>query len=310
MEEPMSPNLRFALPALLASVLHAAVSFTPVAAAPDPALLARADSLYVAQAWAPAAEAYRQLQDTAGDDGRFWYRYGSSLHQLGKLDEAIQAYVRAEAVVANPNVRYNLACAMASKGRTDEALEWLEKAAAAGFNALPLMESDPELEPLRSNPRYVAVRTAIDRAIHPCLHDSLYRQLDFWVGDWDVTGPGGRPAGKSHVERILGECVILENWTDFGGSSGKSFNTVVPATNQWRQTWVNDRGQLHEYTGVFEDGAMRYRRETKDAAGATTLHRMTFFPLESNVVRQLGESSTDGGTTWAVTYDLQYRRAP
>jgi len=38
---------------------------------------------------------------------------------------------------------------------------------------------------------------------------------------------------------------------------------------------------------------------------------MTLFPLEPGHVRQLGESSSDGGTTWSVQYDLHYfRREP
>jgi hypothetical protein len=304
----MPTGTRIVLSALvLLSVLPGGAAFTSAAAAPDPVALSRADSLYTAQAWAAAAEAYGELAGEA-TDGRFWYRYGSSLHQLGRLDDAIKAYEKADSIAPNPFVGYNMACALASRGRTAEALTWLEKAAAAGFNQLAMMESDPELAPLRADPRYVAVRTVIDRSIHPCAHDPQYRQLDFLIGDWNVTGPGGRPAGRSHVELILSDCVIFENWTDFGGSSGKSFNIIDPATRAWRQTWVSDRGNLHEYTGAFEDGAMRYRRETKDSAGAVTLHRMTFFPLGPDLVRQLGESSTDKGATWAVTFDLHYHR--
>lgn len=301
--------LRFAVSFSAAlALLAGSGSFAPVVAAPDPVLLARADSLYAAQAWGPAAEAYAPLSGDAPTDGRFWYRYGSSLHQTGRIEEAIRAYETAESIGPNPFVRYNLACAMASRGQNDEALAWLDKAAAAGFNQLAMMEADPELAPVRNDKRYVALRTAMDRTIHPCVHDSTYRQLDFWIGDWNVTGPGGRPAGRSHVERILGDCVIFENWTDFGGSSGKSFNTIDPVTREWRQTWVSDRGTLHEYRGAFEDGAMRYRRESKDAAGQVMLHRMTFFPLGADRVRQLGESSTDGGASWSVTFDLEYQR--
>jgi hypothetical protein len=36
--------------------------------------------------------------------------------------------------------------------------------------------------------------------------------------------------------------------------------------------------------------------------------RLTFTPVDSNTVRQHGESSTDGGATWTTTYDLLYHR--
>jgi hypothetical protein len=36
--------------------------------------------------------------------------------------------------------------------------------------------------------------------------------------------------------------------------------------------------------------------------------RLTFFPVSADEVRQLGESSTDGGKTWKTQYDLYYHR--
>ncbi|TPW05045.1 MAG: TPR repeat-containing protein [bacterium] len=149
---------------------------------------------------------------------------------------------------------------------------------------------------------------AIDRQARPCAHDDRYRQLDFWIGDWDVKTVQGQPAGSSRVERILNECIIFENWTGFSGTSGKSFNFIEPGTGRWRQTWVDDKGDAHEYVGEFVDGEMRYRRETTGADGHTIRNRMTFFNLSDGHVRQLGEHSDDDGQTWQVDYDLHYFR--
>jgi hypothetical protein len=46
------------------------------------------------------------------------------------------------------------------------------------------------------------------------------------------------------------------------------------------------------------------------AAGTTPASelRLTFSPVDSATVRQLGERSTDAGTTWVTTYDFYYRR--
>ena len=46
----------------------------------------------------------------------------------------------------------------------------------------------------------------------------------------------------------------------------------------------------------------------EDAAGRLQKHRLAFFPLGPDQVRQLGEHSDDGGATWVVDYDLDYRR--
>ena len=47
---------------------------------------------------------------------------------------------------------------------------------------------------------------------------------------------------------------------------------------------------------------------TKDASGKWVKHRLTFFPVNDDEVRQLGEHSPDDGQTWVVDYDLEYHR--
>src|SRR6476469_7722246 len=82
----------------------------------------------------------------------------------------------------------------------------------------------------------------------PCTTEPVYRQFDFWIGQWDVYGKGGKKAGESKVDLILDSCIILENWTSAAGNySGKSFNTYNAATHQWQQTWVDNVGGTTEY---------------------------------------------------------------
>ncbi len=49
---------------------------------------------------------------------------------------------------------YNAACALARTGRVDDALARLTQAVAAGFEEQELLDTDPDLEPLRSDPRF------------------------------------------------------------------------------------------------------------------------------------------------------------
>jgi tetratricopeptide (TPR) repeat protein len=52
---------------------------------------------------------------------------------------------------------YNLACAYARLGRVDDALARLESAIGAGFATRQEIEHDPDLEPLRADPRFAAL---------------------------------------------------------------------------------------------------------------------------------------------------------
>lgn len=53
-------------------------------------------------------------------------------------------------------VMYNLACFHALDGRKDEALDWLTKAVDGGFYGPKQISTDPDLETLRSDDRYLA----------------------------------------------------------------------------------------------------------------------------------------------------------
>ena len=103
--------------------------------------------------------------------------------------------------------------------------------------------------------------------------------------------------------------MIYENWTAPPGS-GKSFNAWNSDLACWQQNWMDELGDVTNYTdGHFTDGAMRFHTRKKNAAGEWQEHKLTFFPLGPDEVRQLGEHSKDGGATWTVDYDLDYRRA-
>ena len=148
----------------------------------------------------------------------------------------------------------------------------------------------------------------------PC-SNSVYRQFDFWIGEWEAFGPAGKKAGDSRISAILDSCIILEEWTSASAVnglvySGKSFNTYNAATNQWQQTWVDNVGGSNEYLkGRFENNSIIFQTAPfhfkKDSMA---VRRLTFFNLGKEKVRQLGEISKDKEVTWSVEYDLEYRR--
>jgi hypothetical protein len=141
----------------------------------------------------------------------------------------------------------------------------------------------------------------------PC-GDPVYRQLDFWIGEWNVTGPGNKPAGTSKIERILDGCVILERWTGAKGLTGQSFNIWDRRDKKWHQTWVDDHGDQQVFAGALDGKVMDYRGESEEGGKRFQRH-LTFTPLPDGRVRQKSERSFDG-KTWSVEYDLYYQRRP
>jgi len=194
--------------------------------------------------------------------------------------------------------RYNLACKHALAGERDAAFEWLDKAIAVGFGGVDTLEKDPDLTSLRGDARWAGVIAKARAKANPCKTLPEARQLDFWIGEWDVRDPKGNLVGHSSIQPILNGCVVLENWAGTLGGSGKSMNFWDKQHRRWQQTWVDDRGNVTEYTGQLAGGSMRYA--TDDG------QRLTFTPLPGGRVRQLAEATTDGGKSWSIRYDLVY----
>ena len=147
----------------------------------------------------------------------------------------------------------------------------------------------------------------------PCDTRAESRQFDFWVGDWDVVATkANKPAGVSHIERAIGNCVIWENWTSLGNSAGyagKSYNIYNADLVRWEQFWVDNMGGMIHFYGGSKDGVMDFYTDDVPQSDGTRLKRhLQFFNLGSDKVRQFSQGSTDGGKTWTVEYDLTYKR--
>ena len=143
-------------------------------------------------------------------------------------------------------------------------------------------------------------------ATAPCAAEE-YRQFDFWIGSWEVTTADGNVAGLNTIDSILNGCVLRERWQGARGMNGTSFNTYDPYAGSWHQTWVDDRGGFLLLSGGFRDGSMVLSGEMEDEQGPV-LHRITWTPISGDEVRQLWEASRDGGATWSLVFDGQYRR--
>ncbi len=137
-----------------------------------------------------------------------------------------------------------------------------------------------------------------------------YRQFDFWIGDWDVSS-NGAAAGTNSIHPVHKGCALQENWqgSGEGGISGSSFNIYDRANDKWHQTWVDSSGTLLELDGGYFDGKMVLsgERPSRDGSG-TSLHRISWSPLENGSVRQLWEVSNNDGRSWSVLFDGLYEK--
>lgn len=137
-----------------------------------------------------------------------------------------------------------------------------------------------------------------------------YQQFRFWIGEWAVTTTqGGNAAGDSKIELLDAGCVIFENWTGRRGVTGHSLNVYDQADAKWHQTWIDATGDQVHYVGAWTGTKMEFRADdisTPDKKRA--IMTMTFEPRPDGTVRQSGTLSTDGGKTFAPSFDLIYTK--
>lgn len=141
----------------------------------------------------------------------------------------------------------------------------------------------------------------------------VFRQFDYWVGDWTVKDTAGKVIGRNTVTRDVGGCALHEHWTSASGGYGESFTTYSPTEKKWHQLYIGSGGYILSMSGTFEDS--RLVLMTGPHAGYANpniqvVERWTWTPLDANRVRQTATLSRDGGTTWIKQFDGIYERQP
>jgi hypothetical protein len=142
----------------------------------------------------------------------------------------------------------------------------------------------------------------------PCA-GAQYRQLDFWVGAWNVFDTrAGSPVGTSRIERVMNGCAISERYdaprAPGGAYAGASYSGYDRKDGKWHQLYVDVNGNVSWYSGGLDGSDLVM---VAPAAGGRLL-RMVYRPHDDGSVQQIGTVSADGGASWSPGYDYTYRR--
>ena len=156
-----------------------------------------------------------------------------------------------------------------------------------------------------------------------------HRQFDFWIGKWSIQARSRPPGEKSwnvgkswimtRVYPDLSGCAIIEesidrveNDTVVVGKSLTSYNSIL---GKYQQMWVDNKGNVWEYTGSMEGEDMVLYLEHTTAGGEqlvpfkkSTQIRMVFKEISKSGFTWSYEYSTDGGKDWNGTNEAIYKR--
>ena len=143
--------------------------------------------------------------------------------------------------------------------------------------------------------------------VHPCSAPEC-SQFDFWLGDWDLTW-SDTAKGTNSVKKILGDCVINENFSDPASHyMGMSWSMYDQKKAEWKQTWVDNQGGYIVLTGKYSNGEMILSTQpTMSPQGKNVVSRMLFFHIKPDSFDWNWESSTDN-ITWKLNWQIHYQR--
>src|SRR5215475_5659956 len=77
----------------------------------------------------------------------------------------------------------------------------------------------------------------------PCSANVESRQLDYWLGNWNIAVPG-RTAdnnSKSKVYLSLNKCVLIESWQDGRGHAGENVFAYSAENKRWYGMFADNR---------------------------------------------------------------------
>ena len=143
----------------------------------------------------------------------------------------------------------------------------------------------------------------------PCSTNPESRALDFWLGDWNIAGPGSSSAAKSSVTAVLDKCVIVESWDGGRGHIGENWFGYNPDDKSWHGMFADNQGRVHVFVnGKVGSGAAEFSGPSQGTDGETFVNRVRIVRIGPNRVEQIWEKSSNHGATWTVEFRGEYSR--
>jgi len=143
----------------------------------------------------------------------------------------------------------------------------------------------------------------------PCSTNPESRALDFWLGDWNIAGPGSSPAAKSSVTAVLDKCVIVETWDGGRGHIGENWFGYNADDKSWHGMFADNQGRVHVFVnGKVGSGSAEFSGPSQGTDGETIVNRVRIVRISPDRVEQIWEKSSDHGATWTAEFRGEYSR--
>jgi hypothetical protein len=297
--------------------LLAAILFTTHTNAQDTAKTA-AQNAYDNKNWQLAETYFQQYLSTNPTDTLAVYHLAMAQLKQAKYKEALNNF-RDIYELELPGwfideLRFEQAKIYAAINDTSKCLQFLEMAALNGadFNG---RLSDSLFNVVRNASRFSAIIQKCKENETPCLYDDRYKQLDFFIGTWDVyTGDNySQRVAVDTVTKFDGGCSIDERFRWLGGDyRGESLSFYDNTSQRFRMCWAGKSGDIRNFEAIYTSkDSIVFFAVTNSNSFRELLHRkltMSYNPADETLHEYI-ENSYDLGKTWEAEFDALFRKA-
>jgi hypothetical protein len=157
-------------------------------------------------------------------------------------------------------------------------------------------------------------RRSLESIVPPCVTDTNFQRLAFWIGDWEIRDSAGQYYANQFVRPVVDGCGVTAEWIGRDGNTGMSVSAYDSHAGEWRQVYISNQWpdplgvQLRRSDSTYRGRGVRFIALTDPPPSQLTRSRITISPLVNHRALQLFEQSNDGGKTWRVVFRAEHRQ--
>ena len=136
---------------------------------------------------------------------------------------------------------------------------------------------------------------------------AAYHAVDFLLGAWRIWTDDGKYVGKTEFSSELSNCLVLQTGKGQAGYESKAFLAFGRLAGLWRLTHVGSDGERLFLAGTAAGGSL-VLQGTELEDGTPSLVKLTYAPVNADLVTQRWERSRDNGSTWELVANYELRR--
>ena len=137
------------------------------------------------------------------------------------------------------------------------------------------------------------------RRLFPCQYDEVHNELDFMLGEWDITYQG-RALAWIALEKDGANCLIREKYGVYGQEhEGAGLDYWDAEAGHWRRILVTSVGTIETFEGAWDGDRFVWLGREQRRDGSVVPEKVEIYAEGDAIINNIYQSE-DGGESWVL----------